>query len=102
MKKEIVITPRASEDLLTIWLYGCWNFGETQADRYALKINKLFSSLQVINLGRRRTDYGRDFYSIIHSEHIVIYRVVPEQVVITRILHHSQDYPSHITWDTSF
>jgi len=87
--------------LLTIWLYGCWNFGEPQADRYALKINTLFSSLQVNNLGRRRIDYGRDFYSIIHSEHIIIYRVEPEQIIIVRILHHSQDYSSHITWDTS-
>lgn len=101
MKKEIVITPSANEDLLTIWLYGCWNFGEMQADRYAMNINKLFSNLMVNNLGRRRTDYGRNFYSIIHSEHIVIYRVEPEQIIIARILHQSQDAPSHITWDTS-
>jgi len=32
--REVVVSPRARQDLIEVWLYTFENWGEAQADRY--------------------------------------------------------------------
>ena len=91
MKRKITIKPAADADLMNIWIYGYWNFGELQADAYNLKLSQLFEKLAAFDLGRMRPDLGYQIYSLPFEEHIVIYRADIDEVSIGRVLHHSQE-----------
>lgn len=91
MKRKITIKPEADADLMKIWIYGYWNFGEQRANDYNLKFAQLFEKISLFDLGRRRPDLGRKIYTLPYGQHIVIYRAEVDEVFIGRILHHSQD-----------
>ncbi|ORM63359.1 type II toxin-antitoxin system RelE/ParE family toxin [Pantoea rodasii] len=91
MKRKITIKPEADADLMKIWIYGYWNFGEQLADAYNLKFSQLFDKIALFDLGRKRPDLGYQIYSLPFGEHIVIYRAEVDEIFIGRILHHSQE-----------
>lgn len=91
MKRKITIKPEADADLMKIWIYGYWNFGEQRADDYNLKFAQLFEKIAMFDLGRRRPDLGGKIYTLPCGQHLVIYRAEADEVFIGRILHHSQD-----------
>lgn len=91
MKRTIEIMPEANQDMMEIWLYSYWNFGEYQADQHSKSMHKLFFKLAVHELGRKRPELGKQVYSIPYGQHSIIYRTEPANVIIGRILHHSQD-----------
>jgi toxin ParE1/3/4 len=91
MKRKITIKPEADADLMKIWIYGYWNFGEPLADAYTLKFAQLFEKLALFDLGRIRPELGHRIYSLPFGQHIVIYRAEVDEVFIGRVLHHSQE-----------
>jgi len=91
MKRTITIKPEADADLMKIWIYGYWNYGEQLADDYSARFAQLFDKLTMFDLGRKRPDLGQQIYSLPFEQHIVIYRAEVDEIFIGRILHHSQD-----------
>ncbi len=91
MKRKITIKPEADSDLVKIWIYGYWHFGEQRADDYNQRFAQLFEKIALFDLGRRRPDLGHKIYALPYGQHIVFYRAEIDEVFIVRILHHSQD-----------
>ncbi|MFJ5161577.1 type II toxin-antitoxin system RelE/ParE family toxin [Pantoea sp. NPDC088449] len=91
MKRTITIKPEADADLMKIWIYGYWNYGEQLADDYSSRFAQLFDKLAMFDLGRKRPDLGKQIYSLPLGQHVVIYRAEVDEIFIGRILHHSQE-----------
>jgi hypothetical protein len=58
--------PEADTDLVSIWLYGYWNFGLEKTERYAQGLYQRFNQLSEHELGRRRRDLGSSVYALPH------------------------------------
>ncbi len=70
MKRKITIKPEADADLMKIWIYGYWNFGEQLADAYNLKFSQLFDKIALFDLGRKRPDLGlSNLFTFLRSAH---------------------------------
>ena len=91
MERMIHIMNEADEDLESIWFYGYLNYGNKKAHQYLHSLNQRFNQLATNELGRRRTELGKNLFSLTHQEHVIYYRSEPENVFIVRVLHHSQD-----------
>lgn len=96
--KEVELTPKAHEDLESIWLYGFNRFGINQADRYIQQFSEHFTLLAGQNVGRRRRELGEDIYALPCARHVIFYLVSSACITVIRVLHHSQDVVTHLHW----
>jgi toxin ParE1/3/4 len=96
--KEIELTPKAEEDLETIWDYSFRKFGATRADEYIGRLAAVFDVLATHEIGTKRPELGEDIYSLPVEQHMIYF--VPSYSVITiiRILSQSQDTSRHEPW----
>jgi toxin ParE1/3/4 len=82
----------ADTDLQNIYLYTLENWGEQQAEIY---INGLFARFATLashpEMGRLRTELGKNIRSFVHKRHVVYYIKMTEGVGISRVLHASMD-----------
>ena len=96
MSKTYILTPKADEDLVVIWLYTRETWGLDQANKYLNELEDQFHRLvEKPDLGKKcnniRTGYR--YFHIKH--HLVIYRNLNKQLEIVRILHERMNIPNH-------
>lgn len=87
-----LLSQDAEVDLGDIFDYTEQEFGLTQASCYLLELEAVFNQL-IINpkLGRERDEIRAKLLSIVHSAHVIFYRVRTDNIRIVRVLHTSRD-----------
>ncbi|MCG6867431.1 MAG: type II toxin-antitoxin system RelE/ParE family toxin [Gammaproteobacteria bacterium] len=94
---EIVIRPRAREDLIDIWRYSFDEWGKAQADKYLAEIEAGIKQLQKNpNLGKNRDDVRTGYRSLRLNQHIVYYVPTPSVIRVVRVLHAQMDPDRHL------
>ena len=82
----------AVEDLSNIWHYAEEKWSEKQADRYYSMLIGTIKSVSINPyLGRSYQDIFPGLKGILAGRHLIFYRVLPNYVEITRILHTRMD-----------
>jgi toxin ParE1/3/4 len=85
---RVVLSPRAENDVVGIAAYTLDTWGERQMSLYVDGLNARFSELvRYPGQGRRPSDIGRGYRSVVQGSHIVFYRTMAQDLVIVRILH---------------
>lgn len=87
----IELSPRASADLLDIYLQGIRLFGPMQADRYLDSLESCFSLLaDTPRMGRAADHLGAGLRRQEHGSHVIFYEIADGGVFIAAILHERQ------------
>lgn len=93
----VVLTPRAREDIVSIAAYTLERWGEAQMAEYVDALHRRFEQLQRFpRAGRRRTDLGSSYRSLLQGSHVIFYRTTAKAVVIVRILHGRMSPQHHL------
>ena len=86
------LTPAAKSDLLEIWNYTIEKWGEKQAEKYLLDIEKKLEQLAANpELGKQRPEINLSYYSFPVKKHIIFYLQSGNHVDIIGILHEKMD-----------
>ncbi|HGN8993483.1 TPA: type II toxin-antitoxin system RelE/ParE family toxin [Klebsiella michiganensis] len=96
--KEIELTPKAEEDLETIWDYSFRQFGVAQADEYIGRLAAIFDVLATHEIGTPRPELGENICSLPVEKHMIYFISSYSAVTIIRILSQSQDTSRHEPW----
>ena len=95
--REVVIRPRAFDDLEGIWLYTYEQWGNIQAAHYLGRLNAQITELAETAEQGKRCDAIREGYLSIHvGRHLVFYTFNDEMVGIERVLHDQMDSARHL------
>ena len=87
------LTPTAQRDLEDIWLYTAQTWSMAQADRYTDIIEDTFDRLLFMpEMARERLEFDPPVRIHPSAEHLIIYRVEQDQLVILRVLGAGQDW----------
>lgn len=90
-------SPEARADLEEAWLYTASEWGIEQADRYAAGIAaRIDSVLELPNTGSPLTGVAMGYRKIRSGQHLAIYRVTGEELIVVRVLHEREDLPDGI------
>lgn len=90
---DLRLTPAARADLEAIWLYTMQSWSADQADRYTDILEDTFDRLLFMpELGRERMEFDPPVRLHLSGEHIIIYRIEADHLVILRILGGKQDW----------
>lgn len=95
--REVVLRPRAFNDLEGIWLYTYEKWGEKQAGRYLSQLNEQIMLLaNTPERGKDRQTLREGYFSIHVGRHLVFYKFTDAIVGIERVLHDQMDFELHL------
>jgi toxin ParE1/3/4 len=87
------LTPRAKEDLRSIWHYTVTTWNEAQADKYITTLYNRFQWLaENPKLGKHRPDIQHGYYCYREGSHLVFFTCHDEGIAIIGVPHQSMDY----------
>jgi toxin ParE1/3/4 len=90
---KLLLSRRAKEDLLEIWEYIAIH-DELAADRYIDHLShRAMELIDYPELGRARNEIQPGIRSLLSRNHLLFYRIQPNEIQILRILHGSMDLP---------
>lgn len=90
---SVVLSPLAKLDLEDIQIYTLEKWGETQRKKYAALLYDGLQKLAVNpEFGHKRPDISPDHRACRIGHHFAVYRIVGNQVQISRILHEKMDF----------
>lgn len=95
--REVVIRPRAFNDLEGIWLYTYEQWGLDQAARYLGRLNERITELaETAEQSKARDTIRPGYFSIHVGRHLVFYTFTDEIVGIERVLHDQMEFERHL------
>jgi toxin ParE1/3/4 len=84
--------------MVSIAAFSLDRWGEVQMVRYVDDLHERFRQLaRFPEAGRRRSDVGRAYRSVVRGAHVIFYRVTAKEVVIVRILHGRMNALRHLS-----
>lgn len=87
------LTPAARNDLEDIWLYTAQQWSFQQADRYTDILEDTFERLLFMpEMARERPEFDPPVRIHPSAEHLILYRVEEDHLVILRVLGAGQDW----------
>ncbi len=90
-------TRQADQDIIDIYLWGCREFEQSQAERYHAG---LAATLDLIadnpRMARERIEFNPPVRLHPYQSHMIVYLVDNSGVLIVRILHGRQDWERHL------
>lgn len=87
------LTPAAQNDLEKIWLYTARTWSAAQADRYTDILEDTLERLLFMpEMARERGDFDPPVRIHPSAEHLIIYRIKGNQLLILRVLGANQDW----------
>ena len=87
------LTPAAQNDLEDIWIYTAQTWSMAQADRYTDIMEDTFDRLLFMpEMARERAEFDPPVRIHPIAEHLIIYQVERDQLVILRVLGAGQDW----------
>ena len=94
---RIVKQALADQDLVDIWLYTFYEWGEQQADKYLDDMDGAITLLAEQPLiSPERTDLEPPVRIHHHGHHLIVYLAFKDGIRILRVLHESMDVDSHL------
>lgn len=94
--KQLVITARAKQDLLSIGRYTTLKWGKNQRDVYLRSIDQTIQLLrQDPKIGKHRPEIKEGYYSIPSQEHAVFYIVQKNNIIVLAFLHKAMDIENY-------
>ena len=92
------LRPAAREDLEDIWDYTLREWSVEQALSYT---DELENAIELVcespTMCRERDEYVPPVRIYPHGEHLIIYVIKDENIIVTRILHSSMNVESHLS-----
>lgn len=87
------LTPAAQDDLEDIWLYTLEQWSLQRADRYTDILEDTFDRLLFMpEMARERSEFDSPVRIHPSAEHLIIYRIEGDCLVILRVLGAGQDW----------
>ncbi len=87
-----VLSEEAAADINEIFEFGEHKFGNTQAIKYLIDLEKHFDKLSDNpDIGRERSDIKKGLYSLPYRSHIIFYRKLKGKLRIVRVLYGGRD-----------
>lgn len=94
---RLEFTAAARRDLNAIYDHGFARFGQVTADRYAAMLTATAVALLDFPLmGPEVPGRNRPLRRFSAESHVIFYRLDPEGIVVTRVLHQHMDVQRHI------
>ena len=82
------LTQHAEGDLRDIYRYTVQTFGSRQAEKYLRELDAVFELIASHpEIGRA---YERQTRHFVHGRHIILYRILNDEIVVGRIFHGAQ------------
>ncbi|HEV7268456.1 MAG TPA: type II toxin-antitoxin system RelE/ParE family toxin [Falsiroseomonas sp.] len=89
------LTPRALSDLDDIWRWSAETWSIAQADRHVDELAQVFETIAAMpGLARERREFTPPVRIHLHDNHLVIYAIAEDYIVILRLLGARQDWLS--------
>ena len=89
---SLVKTPLAENDLINIWQYSFEEWGEHKANTYLNGIDLALKRLcQNPTLYRERSEFTPSVRFMPFEQHICIYQLQEQGILLIRVLHQSMD-----------
>lgn len=98
MPEELLLelSEAADQDLVDVYAYTVYKFGQAKAVNYLLGIEQVFTALTSNPmLGKERDEIKTGLRSMPYVAHLVFYRILTDRIRIVRVLHASPDLPKH-------
>jgi toxin ParE1/3/4 len=94
---KLVKSLKADEDLIDIYLYGFFKFGEQQAEKYFAELEAAFDLISNNPyMANESIVFKQSFRIHPHGSHKIIYCIESVQVLVVRILHESMIPELHL------
>lgn len=94
---EILIRPRARDDLKAIWRFTFQRWGERQADLYLQQLDAGIRSLvEFPDIGASCDHIRAGYRKLQIHRHLIFYRRSEGRIEIVRVLHQAMDAPSRL------
>lgn len=85
---EYLLSEKADQDLVEIYLFSYHRFGEARADAYLLALEERFETLAgQPGIGRRIDHIREGYYRYNHASHAIFYTLHEKGILIVRVLH---------------
>lgn len=90
--RRVLLSPQADRDLEDIWRYTAETWSLRQADFYIDEIEALFALIAGMpGIAREWTEFDPPVRLFPHGQHVIVYRVEGDGVLVVRILGGKQD-----------
>lgn len=90
-------TRKADQDIIDIYLRGCREYGQPQAERYHAG---LAQTLDLIGdnprMARERTEFKPPVRMHPYQSHMIVYLLNDSGTLVVRVLHGRQDWERHL------
>jgi toxin ParE1/3/4 len=87
------LTNAAAADVAAIFVRGAAEFGAAQAEKYHAGLERIFEFLAANpRVARERDEFSPPVRLHPFGVHIVVYRIVDEDILVVRVLHGRQDW----------
>jgi toxin ParE1/3/4 len=94
--KRLRLTPRALSDLDAIADYTLAQWGDKQAEKYLLEIERRFRWLvRNPNAGRVREDISKGYRSYVQGGHVIFYVIEDDAVIVIGVPHGAMDIEAY-------
>ncbi|MGH7088411.1 MAG: type II toxin-antitoxin system RelE/ParE family toxin [Stellaceae bacterium] len=91
-------TRQADADIIDIYLWGCHEFGQRQAEQYH---NGLAATFDLIaahpRMARERSEFNPPVRLHPYQSHLIVYMLDDDGVLIVRVLHGRQEWEACLT-----
>lgn len=93
----VKISNLAGQDIDSIIDYTIENFGTDAMINHHESLEKCFNTIDNSpKIGLKSDDIIKNYYRFNHRSHVVFYQILPEGVLIVRVLHNSMDVKKHL------
>jgi len=97
LERLLILSTKAVEDFADIFQYSLETWGEAQAEAYRDILDKALLAIR----DNPQIGHGRPELSVQHlifpaGRHIIVYRVTPRAILVSRILHGRMDLGSNL------
>lgn len=97
MRRRLLISNAAEDDLISIWRWTFGQFGERQADRYLDELDEAMRACaELPERGRDRAEIRAGYRSVLVGSHVVFYVFDDASVLVQRVLHGGMDFDAHL------
>jgi toxin ParE1/3/4 len=91
------ISREAKRDLLAIARFETLRFGTAQSNAYSKRLTQAIKLLaQSPEMAKLREGYGRPMRIHPVGAHVIVYEIVEDRLLVTRVLHGHQNWIDHI------
>jgi len=94
---DVRFTKQADDDVIDSYLYGFLNFGQEQADRYEQSLRHVIGLIaENPRIAHERSEYRPPVRIHHHGKHYIVYLIEADHILIVRVLRDEVDLTRHL------